>query len=290
MPAAARRRRRRSDGGAVVLLYHRVAALEHDPLGLAVAPGRFAEQMELLAGRVVPLAQLVAERAPGSVAITFDDGYADNVPALAGLGLPVTLFVSTGQVDEGRGFWWDQLGRLAPVPARAELHGQDRAWRDGGAAREALQRELQACAPEQIAAALEQLGLAGPPDPGDRPMTVAELRGLHAAGVAVGAHTRSHRGLAYAPDRDQRVEIERSRDDIENWLGEAPRAFSYPFGVPGADVSATTMRLVREAGFAFALVNAPRAVGPRDDAFAIPRFAAPDVGADAFRRWLRERA
>ena len=40
----------------------------------------------------------------------------------------------------------------------------------------------------------------------------------------------------------------------------APSAFSYPFGVPGADVDEISIRVVREAGFACAVVNAPGAV------------------------------
>jgi peptidoglycan/xylan/chitin deacetylase (PgdA/CDA1 family) len=277
-------------GGAVVLLYHRVAAVDDDPLGLAVHPDRFAEQMEVLADRVVPLDELLDERASGSIAITFDDGYADNLAALTGLQLPVTLFVSTGHVEQGLAFWWDQLGRLAPGPLRVSIDGRDRAWRTRQAAREALQRELQARDAEQIAAALDQAGVGGPPPASERPMTIEELRGLHAAGVTVGAHTRTHRGLAYAPQAAQREEIERSRDDLAAWLGETPGAFSYPFGVPGADVGPTTVRLVQEAGFGCAVVNDPRTVHRGDDRFAIPRFAAPDLAADAFERWLRPHA
>ena len=73
-------------------------------------------------------------------------------------------------------------------------------------------------------------------------MTVDDLRALAAAGVAIGAHTRTHRGLAYAAPGEQRAEVRRSREDLEAWLGRAPTAFAYPFGVPGADVDAATMR------------------------------------------------
>ena len=40
-----------------------------------------------------------------------------------------------------------------------------------------------------------------------------------------------------APER-QREELERSKADLEAWLGRRVTACAYPFGVPGADVNA----------------------------------------------------
>ena len=105
-----------SAGGTLVLLYHRVAHLERDPHGLAVRPDRFAEQCEVLRRRctVVPLAQ--SDRARREVAITFDDGYADNAGdarrILAAAGLPATFFITAGRVGEGPEAWWDRLERI----------------------------------------------------------------------------------------------------------------------------------------------------------------------------------
>ena len=69
--------------GTLVLLYHRVAQLEHDPYGFAVCPDHFAEQCAILRHNydVVPLREAVATRR--EIAITFDDGYADNIAAAA---------------------------------------------------------------------------------------------------------------------------------------------------------------------------------------------------------------
>ena len=50
------------------------------------------------------------------MAITFDDGYADNAklagPILEGLGMPATFFITAGVVGSGREFWWDRLANL----------------------------------------------------------------------------------------------------------------------------------------------------------------------------------
>jgi peptidoglycan/xylan/chitin deacetylase (PgdA/CDA1 family) len=295
---------------AAVLLYHRIERVERDPLGLAVAPAHFAEHLGVLAGRTVPLAELAAGDAPaGSVALTFDDGYADNLrealPALAAAGVPATLFVATGAVEAGAGFWWDTVDRLLLAAARGSgpltvtLGGDTRAWPARSAAerdqaRGHLHAWLQARPPEQIGDVLAQLGTWAGADPTatpdrDRPLTVAELRQLAAAGpFAVGAHTRSHRSLAPSPRAVQREELAGSGDDLARWLGALPEAVSYPFGVPGVDVDATTVAVARELGYRVGVVNAPGRIGPATPRLALPRLTAPDVPGGAFAAWLDE--
>jgi peptidoglycan/xylan/chitin deacetylase (PgdA/CDA1 family) len=104
---------RRPAAGLVVLIYRRVGrrtAVEVDlPTSL------FAEQMAYLAAEadVVTLSEGIGRLAGGAaptpmVAVTFDDGTADfaevAVPVLVEHGVPVTLYVATEFVDEGRSF------------------------------------------------------------------------------------------------------------------------------------------------------------------------------------------
>src|SRR5829696_3444959 len=100
----------------VVLLYHRVARPSFDPWGLAVAPERFAEHVDMLAERfrTVTLASVLDRPRRGrgtQVAVTFDDGYADNLeiaqPRLEAAGLPATYFISGD--GSTAPFWWDAL-------------------------------------------------------------------------------------------------------------------------------------------------------------------------------------
>src|SRR5687768_10389614 len=84
----ARVRRERDRSGPLILLYHRVADPETDAQSLAVKPDRFSEHLSLIAAEYEPVAlsDLVATmrlgraaRARRAVAVTFDDGYADNL-------------------------------------------------------------------------------------------------------------------------------------------------------------------------------------------------------------------
>lgn len=96
--------------GVRVLMYHRVVPCERFDQ-LSVTPARFEQQMQWLARscQVVSLADAVAQLqaarpARPCVAITFDDGYRDNLvhalPVLQRLGLPATVFVTTAFCDQ----------------------------------------------------------------------------------------------------------------------------------------------------------------------------------------------
>jgi peptidoglycan/xylan/chitin deacetylase (PgdA/CDA1 family) len=103
------RRLRRRKGAPAILMYHRVAAVQQDPWDLAVSPDTFEQQLAYLKrnNTTMALDKLVQGLRGGklpdnAVAITFDDGYRDNLvqakPLLAHYGLPATLFLATGLV------------------------------------------------------------------------------------------------------------------------------------------------------------------------------------------------
>jgi peptidoglycan/xylan/chitin deacetylase (PgdA/CDA1 family) len=105
---------------ACVLMYHRIATLDSDVWNIAVSPDNFEQQIKLLKQdyNVLPVKELVAalqrrKLQKNSVAITFDDGYADNFlvakPILDHYGLPATFFVASQTIDTTEEFWWDEL-------------------------------------------------------------------------------------------------------------------------------------------------------------------------------------
>lgn len=120
---------------AVVLLYHRIGEPAADPHDQAVSPATFASHLEMLRSRcaVLPLEELL-DRLPGraypdgTVAVTFDDGYADNLtaawPVAERLGVPFTVFVTVKPVLDGQLFPWDEQedqGRPLTVAELREL-------------------------------------------------------------------------------------------------------------------------------------------------------------------------
>jgi peptidoglycan/xylan/chitin deacetylase (PgdA/CDA1 family)/SAM-dependent methyltransferase len=302
-------RLRGSGGGSgAVLLYHRVAHAEPDAYGLVVTPELFRRQMERLAAvcNVLPLAELV-ERArrddlpPRAVAVTFDDGYLDNLtnasPVLVELGLPATFFV-TGEGLGGREFWWDVLERtlLSEVPAAGELvialRGERHAFAvatrsERSACHAALYARLLGAPTEDrdaaVAALLRWSGQRLPIEAERRPMLVAELRRLaERPGHAVGAHGFSHRALIHLDAVEKERELVEGRRAVEQALGVAPRHLAYAFGAAD-DASALA---ARAAGFELAVTCEAVAVRTATDPLRVGRFEVKAASADAFTELL----
>lgn len=104
------------DPPVLILTYHRVTALQSDPHLLAVTPHHFRAHLQLLKEKfpVIRFDEDWSKIKKPAVAITFDDGYADNVlealPILEDAGVPAAFFISTGAVGTGR---WSNVGEDA---------------------------------------------------------------------------------------------------------------------------------------------------------------------------------
>lgn len=110
------------------------------------------------------------------------------------------------------------------------------------------------------------------PDPGrERPrlMTGAELRSLRQAGFAVGSHGCTHPRLAELSQQDQGIEISRSRERLQDILGEAVRDLCYPFGSFNRD----SIRLAAQAGYRSATTCLRGAATAADHPLVLPRKA-----------------
>jgi peptidoglycan/xylan/chitin deacetylase (PgdA/CDA1 family) len=299
----------RSRGGAraAILGYHRIADDGWDPFDLCLRPAWFAEQLEVLRERALPLglgdlgtALADGELPSGAVVVTFDDGYLNNLevvkPLLECYEVPATLFVVSD--SRGREFWWDELARLLeperPLPPRLELRlrGETLEWETGGEpARRGLAvelgRRLMHLPATDVRAALDALWSrvddAGEEGPRHRCMTDDELRQATSGGlIALGSHTRSHPPLAGRPEAEQRSEVEGSRSSLEQATRCTVDTFSYPNG----SRDDATRRLVREAGYRCACTSEPDVVRAATDPFDLPRFWLPPCDGRRLGRWL----
>ncbi|MDE2470141.1 MAG: polysaccharide deacetylase family protein, partial [Bradyrhizobium sp.] len=220
----------------MILTYHRIADDPVDHWELAVSPAHFEEQLDVLrrTRHPLPLADFVrglmaGSLPPNAVALTFDDGYIDNLlvakPRLAAADVPATVFLTTGFVDRSGGFWWDELARLIllekgprsfDLMVRGEsVHfdvGTEPPMRADGTSKSAMLtrrkatigsiwRTIRCLGDEERELIMAQLRStfangnyrAWP----DRIMTSAEVRALVADGlVTIGAHTVNHPTLS----------------------------------------------------------------------------------------------
>jgi peptidoglycan/xylan/chitin deacetylase (PgdA/CDA1 family) len=272
--------RRRQAGGSRVLIlsYHRVtpdfaASARESLASLLVSTESLKKQLEHVARscEIVSLAdarRILAEPGGGGhsdvVAVTFDDGYADNaehaLPVLEALRVPATVFIPTGYIGTARRLPHDRLHA-----SLSELRRREIPFERAGLP-VALQALLSACAEAGPAATLDRLvsrlrhdrlvaladalearlGTSERELPaGTRLMTWDEVRILHAAGVDVGGHTVNHAVLANLPLADARRELAGCRDHIAAEVGGPPRHFAYPNGY----YTPAVQQAVAECGF-----------------------------------------
>jgi peptidoglycan/xylan/chitin deacetylase (PgdA/CDA1 family) len=276
-----------------VLIFHRVLP-ETDPL----FPGEVTRaRFDQICGwvktwfNVLPLDEAAHRLSQGTLppralALSFDDGYADNrtvaAPVLQSHGLPCTFFIATGFLDGGR-MWNDTLieavrgctGKLldltSEVPALGALplNGIQ-------ARRLAIDRLIGHCKympPAERQALVDRIAeRSGTHLPRDLMMSSGQVRELRQMGMQIGAHTVNHPILAALPRADALREMVTSKQTLEDILGEPVTLFAYPNGKPGEDYSDESVRLAREAGFSAAVSTQPGVSNRATDLFQLRRF------------------
>lgn len=290
------------DHRLLTLIYHRVHAGPDPMFPGEVDVAVLNWQMNLLRRHCTPLALTDAVERLGAgtlparaVAVTFDDGYADNfqlaLPVLRRFDIPATFFVSAGYLDGGR-MWNDSivesirratvshidlesigLGRIA-IGAMQQRHATANRLID------ALKRYPPDERDRRVRLVCDLIG-ARLPD--DLMLSSAQLQSAAAQGVEIGAHTMSHAILSVLSDSDAEREIQQSRSVLESISGKKVVAFAYPNGRPGEDFGPRDRRLVGALGFKYAVTTANGVATSATDPFELPRFTP---WARSPARWL----
>lgn len=281
--------------GVGILRYHAICGSEGhayaDP-SICVSPAAFERQVQYLASnyRVLSLADAVMalrERQklpPNSVAITFDDGYADNLWAariLARHGLTGTFFLTAGCIDGVRPFWPAEIRALIAAASAAQIRltwstsvlelplrtGDDRAAAIRCLTR--LFKSQQILVREQLRDQLRaQAPTAHVPSSLLTWNDVAEMQSL---GMSIGAHTLTHANLPSAGPQDATTEIVASKAMIERELGIPVTLFAYPNGGAERYYTPEVQRLVAGAGFQAAVSSRNGFASSVSDIYALER-------------------
>ncbi|MCC7181961.1 MAG: polysaccharide deacetylase family protein [Rhodocyclaceae bacterium] len=280
-----------SGGGArlTILILHRVLA-RPDPLMPDIPDaGRFARMLSWLASWfvVLPLAEGISRLLDGrlparALAISFDDGYADNaevaLPILKEYGASATFFIATGFLDGGT-MWNDRVIESIRGTTRTMLDlGTLGQFATGSVAerRTALKNVIDAIKyldPSARTAAVERVVEAsGVMVPDGLMMSTEAVRSLARAGMGVGAHTRTHPILTRLDTAEARAEIAGGRAELEAITGRRVELFAYPNGRPGRDYGAEHVAIVRELGFLAAVTTAAGVATTGTDRFQLPRY------------------
>jgi peptidoglycan/xylan/chitin deacetylase (PgdA/CDA1 family) len=113
------------------------------------------------------------------------------------------------------------------------------------------------------------------------PLSWSQVEEMRGAGMSLGSHTWSHRNLAHLPIDVAEADLHRSREVLEERLGEPVRAIAYPWGKLGRHVNGETFAAARRVGFELGLISLPRALREADDPLRVARLG---VGDDPVER------
>lgn len=219
-----------------------------------------------------PLAEILAGPGDGHrmrFAVTFDDGYEDNLtvaaPLLKSMGIPATAFVVSEYVGTDRRFWWESLAEMVRTTPRTSLSAGE-ASPDLAALEGALPLETQAQKEEAhrtLVRALnrieagrvwgvldrlgEALGVAARREGRDyRLMDWAQLEAIQAQGFEIGGHTASHANLGAGEPGAIAGEVEGCVTALARRLGRPVRTFAYPYGGPDNRSEAAAKAIERQ--------------------------------------------
>ena len=276
----------------LVLAWHNVDPTWCFPAPRGAGPRGLERQLAFLARRctVVPLADGLRALdqddplPPRAVALTFDDGYRDQLelaaPMLARLGLPATFFVVPGLLDGTARPWWEQLAWAFTRSARDSLvwEGRTLGLRDDGERRRALAtvlEELKRRDHQARDAALDELSERCAPDGKlEEHASLLDWDGakqLARRGFTVASHSLDHAILAEESTSAQERDLALSRRRLEEGLEVPVELLAYPNGKQ-PDYSEATVAAARDAGYSHALTTVEGWNRPTTAPYEIHRF------------------
>jgi peptidoglycan/xylan/chitin deacetylase (PgdA/CDA1 family) len=286
----------------LLLRYHRIYPDGTEPFyELGIPRSIFEAQLDFLRRhfRVMSLGEIcdalkdparaLPERA---LAITFDDGYADNYtqafPALRARGLPATIFVCPDQIEQRGAFWWDRLARAVfaqrPETVTVDLgRGPQSFLLNGVPSRRAFleqacesMKDVPTAEARQMIERIEATAGNGPDDPAVEASLLSweQIEEMLGERIEVGSHTLDHPILAQLDASEARRQIVESRRRLEERLGRPIRWFSYPNG-KAIDAGPPIRRMVREAGYEAAVSTIEGRVSRSSSLFWLERKGVP---------------
>jgi peptidoglycan/xylan/chitin deacetylase (PgdA/CDA1 family) len=291
----------RSD--VVVLNYH---SIQDEPKssndffvpGIVHSASMFHQQMDLLARRYNPvgmddvLRYLNGEaKLPARpVAVTFDDGFADNyenaAPILKKFGIPAMFNVVVESIESQTPPWFCRLRKaFARTEVTSWWDSQEncrRAMKEPTDRTAAFLAASARCAKStgsvqaEIISSLEKELEVEPLRSKECPMmTWAQLRCLRNSGNLIGSHTLSHPNVAYIDEQLQWKEISESKRQLEARLGCCVEFFSYPNPILRPNFNEQTILLTQKAGYKLAVVSVQGSVRDNHNRMAVSRIQVP---------------
>jgi peptidoglycan/xylan/chitin deacetylase (PgdA/CDA1 family) len=283
-------------GRACVLCYHRVLPdcdfeTDNSPNSNLIVPtSKFAEQMKYLSENheVVTMDELVEHFESDSnnfvIAITFDDGYKDNLlhalPLLEQYNIPATIYITTRFPEGDTWMWWYEIWDYLNNRDTLEVNGVPEGQTTS------TERHIDKCFNKLFDCILnlsydeQKIYVEN--------ITKSNIRKQYSnlclnweeiikldknPLIKIGAHTHSHPNLKKLTEQEAFAEMSYSKYLLEIKLKHTIDHFAYPFGTPNeADIR--EFMLASRCGFRTAVTTRPESI-QSPALTAIPRLGVP---------------
>lgn len=274
----------------LVLGYHNIESTWRWPSAPGLGARTFARHMRVLTriANVVPLDAALMDLYEGrplpsrAVAITFDDGYRDNlttaVPILRQRGLPATVFLVPDFLSRHRQAWWERLAWAIRAARAGELQFRGtryplRTPEDHEPVISSVEAELKRLDVHDREKELESLVDSLDPT---REIAVDDLfldwdsAAQLARSVSIGSHTMGHAIMAREDVATQVSDLTRSRELLSGRCGASVPGLAYPNGTRD-DYDERTVESARQAGYSFAVTTTAGCTSPETPPFEVRR-------------------
>lgn len=283
---------------ALILTYHSV--IDHPTvfdLWTHISLHRFEEHMQFLkqSARVISLTEMAdaiqRQCLPThAVAITFDDGFANNYtrafPVLRRLGLPATIFLSTGFIGGRKLFWPERLAYQLMLTDKDSISvlGETLWLRNKQDRRHActvMRENLKKLHPDRLDETLADIEsmLNVPLNPEEAllrewlPLNWEQVREMADSGlIDFGGHTHSHGILAKMDDFDAQRQITDCRTALRDNLDRPVTLWAYPNGTM-ADFNPVHRSMLETHGFKTIVTAMPQFITTESDPAELGRWS-----------------
>lgn len=292
----------------VVLGWHNVEGTWCFPARGGAGLRGLTQQLRLLrtVANVVPLGSALADLSAGrplpprAVAITFDDGYRDNLvlaaPLLRDLGLPATCFLVPGLLSRTTRAWWEELASAVASARAGEISWEDqvhplRTSAERRAALDGLAERLKRRDRAAREAALDEL--TGLLEPAHRYATDEHFLDWDEAlrlreHMEIGSHSLHHAILSQEDADEQSADLRTSRAQLQERLDVDASVLAYPNGT-AADYGPSTVAAASRAGHSHAVTTRPGLNRPTTPCFEVRRTVMnPERGTVELVKILRD--
>ena len=264
-------------GKGAILVYHRVVKdeeLEEDlELGLTVSCSSFEKHIKEIKSKykICSMDEFVKNLKKKTnefmVAITFDDGYKDNLyqalPILTKHEVPASIYVTTRFLNQEVDIWWYELGEVIQNKKEINFEYQGKkfnflldnkkqkflAYQNLMKLFKSLKIDAQSELIEKITNTKKRKNYS------DICLNSEEILMLEKNPlITINSHGHNHQNLKILNDEEVKYEITKSLEVLENLINRKVKHFAYPFG--GKDqVSAREYNIIEDMNFDSAVIG-----------------------------------